>query len=75
MKTLIYCEAEKSSKLEPERIICKDRNRDYIAKIYCDGMITPLNNRIQLGLQEVRQLVLIAENFYLFYDNLQKGGN
>jgi hypothetical protein len=74
MKTLIFCKPEPTNENEPTRIICSDTNGDKIATVYCDQAVKFVG-AVTLQLSELTQIKTIAENFWLFYDNLNYAVN
>jgi hypothetical protein len=60
-----------TSENEPRRILCYDENEQCIGKIYCDQtfIFDEIDVR-EISVREIEQMVLIAKNFNLFYENI-----
>jgi hypothetical protein len=68
--TKIFCVAMPANKHEPKRLICLDEQKECICSIYCDGIIE--FNARRINAEELRQLAVIQENFFLMYDNIYR---
>lgn len=67
---ILILEAEESSKLEPKKIVVKDKKGDLIANIYADSSSTFYGRLIQSA--ELDEMAVVKNNFFLFWDNLPK---
>lgn len=61
---------KKSSEFAPLRIVCIDKLDAELATVYCDGEVKFTNST--LSVSEIKQILVIAENFKLFKTNLTK---
>jgi hypothetical protein len=61
---------KKPSEFAPTRITCVDKLGAELATITCDGQVTFTGST--LAVSELKQILVIAENFNLFKTNLQK---
>lgn len=57
------------STLEPKKIVVTDVKGDVVAQIYIDGEIS-IHGRYTYPAM-LKQFILIAENFQLFYENVE----
>lgn len=57
------------SKMEPKKIVVTDCKGDVVAQIYIDGEIS-INGRFTYPAM-LKQFIMIAENFQLFYENVE----
>ena len=70
MRTLIYLTPKQASSLQPESIICRDKNDDiWIATIFSSSDIEFKANNFTTA--ELNQVKLVADNFRFFFDNLE----
>jgi len=53
----------------PDRIVCTDKQGIELATVYTDTRVRFTSS--ELSVHEVNQIKTIAENFKLFFDNLQ----
>lgn len=67
MKALTL-EAMPESEKQPRKIVCYDFNRDLFAEVFIDQVIT--FHCLESNLQDLKQILMVAENFNLFYNNL-----
>lgn len=58
-----------TSEFDPERIVCTDKQGVELATVYTDTRVRFTGS--ELSLYELNQIKTIAENFKLFFDNLQ----
>lgn len=74
MKLIAYPE----SKLEPKKIVVYVNEKsiekgDYIAQIYSDGSVAM---GVRCAMQrELDNVILIRDNFFLFYENIENVNN
>jgi hypothetical protein len=59
---------KKSSDFAPTRITCIDKLEAELATVYCDGDVKFTLST--LSVHEIKQILVIAENFNLFKTNL-----
>jgi hypothetical protein len=59
------------STLEPKKIVIEDVKGDIVAQIYIDGEVS-IHGRYTYPAM-LKQFIMIAENFMLFYDNVENG--
>lgn len=64
---------KKTSEFAPTRITCIDKLDAELATVYCDGQVK--FNLSTLSVAEIKQILLIAENFNLFKTNLTYDNN
>lgn len=58
---------------ECEAIDIFDTDSQYMATVYCSGEIRT-NNTYYFAIKDIKQITMIAENFWLFYDNIGENG-
>jgi hypothetical protein len=59
-----------SSKIEPCRIIIFDKTSAQIATVFVDGMIK--FNGKQFYKHELDEIIIVRNNFWLFYNSIEK---
>ena len=59
-----------SNNKEPQKIVLLNESGEEVAKVYCDQEIT-FNKPILMGSNNWYAINAVAENFYLFYENIE----
>ncbi len=67
MKNLTLIARDTTTK-EPKSISIFNKKDEFIAKVFCDGGTEFM--RIDIQIDELKQIVTIAENFNLFWNNI-----
>lgn len=67
--TSIFLEKNPETRSQPKSIVCKNKKNELLCTIYCDGQIEPKSNNLYPS--EIKEIVTVADNFFLFYSNIK----